>query len=277
MRIFILIILFSSCATKNLTQKLSNDQYDLFKDETFLRYTKDRIPDSSAVAKELYHCYNGDYNDAFSSLKSRLDQNKKNPEYWNVYGICYFLKEDLVKADYFFGLSLSYSNNKFLPSYNNLGMSALKRRDYQSALSYFELVTNNKKSNLRIPLYNMAQIYLEHDRADLALDLLTRLNKQNDKDPDVIISIAVAYLIKQDPDRASYYINQLFKKRQESTDVVFYKALVLFEKKKWKESKEVLESRHFTKTLVLKRFAKKMLSIVNAKLIEIERQKTQKG
>lgn len=277
MRHLIIFILVSSCATKNLTQKLSDDNHDLFKDETYLRYTKTRIPDSSDSAKELYNCYNGDYDKAFKSLKARLNDNKKNPEYWNIYGICYFLKDDLVKADYFFGLSLSYSNNRFLPSYNNLGMSALKRKDYQSALTYFEIVTKNKKSNLRIPLYNMAQIYLEHDRPDLALNLLTRLNKQNNKDPDVIISIAVAYLIKQEPDRASYYIDQLFKKRQNSADVVFYKALVLFEKKKWKDTKEILESRHFTKTLILKRFAKKMLSIVNAKLIELERQKIKKG
>ncbi len=277
MRFLLFILLLSSCATKNLTQKLSQDKYDLFKEETYLRYTKERLPKSNAVAQELFYCYNGDYSEAFDSLKKRLDQNTKNPEYWNAYGICYFLKEDLVKADYFFGLALSYSNNKYLPAYNNLGMSALRRRDYQSALSYFELITKSKRSNLRIPLYNMAQIYLEHDRADLALDLLTRLHKQNEQDPDIIISIAVAYLIKQNPDKAAYYIDQLFKKRQENTDVVFYKALILFEKKKWKESKEILESRHFTKTLILKRFAKKMLSIVNSKLVELDRQNIKKG
>jgi Flp pilus assembly protein TadD len=274
MHFLILILLISSCATKKLTQTLDHEKYDLFKEETFLRYTKERLPKTSTVAQELHHCYNGDFSDAFDSLKNRLDKNTKNPEYWNAYGICYFLKEDLVKADYFFGLALSYSKNKYLPAYNNLGMSALKRRDYQSALSYFELITQNKRSNLRIPLYNMAQIYLEHDRADLALDLLTRLHKQNNKDPDIIISIAVAYLIKQKPDKASYFISQLFKKRQDNTDVVFYKALILFEKKEWKGSKEILESRHFTKTLILKRFAKKMLRIVNTKLVELERQKS---
>ena len=272
MRILIIALVFlSSCATKNLNQRIKVSENDTFKSETYLRYTKERLKDQGPLSEELYACYNQDYSKAFELLKNNLDKNLENPAYWNTYGICYFLKNDYVRADYFFNLSLTYSKKKFLPAYNNLGISALKRNDLEQALEYFQIL--EKKSHLIVPRYNRAQIYLEYGKVELALKELQSLRKLNTNDPDINISIGIAYLLDQKPQEAERYLNPLFKGEFDKTDKIFYKALLLFEQEKWQEVKDILEAKHFTRTLDLKRFAKKMLVIATNKLKEAELKK----
>jgi len=270
--LFVIALIFTSCATKNLGHKISSAKNDTFKEETFLRYTGDRFNKDSQkkpLSKEIFDCYQKNYSKAFTSLKKKLGSGKEGAHYWNTYGVCYYLKNDFIKADYFFNLALTSSNNRFLPAFNNLGLSALKRGDKEAALSYFKTI--NAKSNFLVPKYNLAQIYLQFGNTTLALKELEALKKQNSDDPDINMSLGITYLVAQKPEKAKHYLNPLFKnKKYSSKDIIFYQALLHFEQKEWLKAKEILKREHFTKTIALKRFAKKMLVITNQKLKERE-------
>ena len=266
---YILIpFLFSvlSCARMTLTQKIENERNDLFKAESYLRYTKSRIDNSES---EIYQCYQADYTKAFQSMKSKVKANINNPEYWNTYGICYFLKSDYPKADYFFKLALSYSKNKFLPALNNLGISKLKQNHKLEALDYFSQI-KHQGPHYKVPLFNQAQIYLEYNMPANALNNLYLLYKYNNHDPEILVSLAVGHILLNEMSKANDYLNKLTQTRSNAADVIFYKAVIAYQNKDYKLVKNLIESEHFTNTLVIKRYAKKLLKIANDKLITIE-------
>lgn len=271
------LCMFFSCARQTLTKRLTDHKYDSFYQETYIRYTKNRLPSGpqGQFAQELHACYDQDFSQALGALKKKLEGNRKNPLYWNTYGICYYLKDDFPKADYFLQLAISYSQEKFLPAINNLAMSKYKQGQNMQALQILNDLSKRDPS-LRVPRFNRAQMYLEYAHYDYALGLLHQLQNEYENDPDILVSLGATYLLKSNYPKALEYFSKIDQKRQDHPDMIFYRALMALEQEQWARAKEIISSKHFTKTLVLKRFAKKIYAIAHGKLVEIEKMKKEK-
>jgi hypothetical protein len=151
-------------------------------------------------------------------------------------------------------------------------MSQYKQGHITQALELFSTLVKNS-SHLRVPKFNLAQIYLEYNQLSLAIDLLNQLEKEQAGDPDVLIALGTSHLLNNNLRQASFYFGKIDVSRSQHLDMIFFRALMAFDQRKWKEAKTLVESQSFTRTLVLKRFAKRLIKIANAELVSQEHQK----
>jgi len=259
-----------SCATKTLTSKVIDPNQDSFKEEAFLRYTTDRLEGLEKTAYgAVSKCHQGDYNEGLKALQITMKENKKNPEYWNQIGMCYFLSENYAKAEFYFELSLNNSRQRFSPALNNIGVLKLKTRHYEDALNYFKKAAKMGRSN-NVPLFNQAQVYLQFNLVDQAGPILKELNKKNKTDPDVLFSLGTVYLLKGNTKDSLYLFNKISNSYKKREDVTLVKAIGLYEQKKYYEAKETLDSVNFINHVPLKRSAKKLSELVLREIKRIE-------
>lgn len=269
--IIFLAILISSCATKTLTSKVKDPTKDSFREESFLRYTEERLSQLKDTPYEaLGKCHAGDIKKGLNLLQKKMKGLKKNPEYWNQVGMCYFLDENYTKAEYFFDLSLAQvRRGNFAPAINNLGVLKLKQRHYEEALNLFKKATG-KRERHQVPLFNQAQVYLQFNLLDQARPILEKMAKHSKDDPDVLFSLGSVYLLKGETKKAVSIFGQIPDRYKNREDVTLVTAIGLYEQGKYYEAKEVLESQNFIDYVPLKRSAKKLALLVDQKIKAIE-------
>ncbi len=271
----LIVALLNGCATKTLVSKVSDEKLDTFREESFLRYTEERLKDlESTPYQSLAKCYAGDIQEGLDLLRDQMKENKKRPEYWNQVGMCYFLKDSFTKAEYFFDLSLANARSGyFAPAINNLGVLKLKLRHYEEALSFFKRAAG-KRENHKVPLFNQAQVYLQFNLLDQAAPLLEKLAMINKKsgvhDPDLTFSLGSVYLLKGQVDKAFAIFNTIPDKYKNREDVTLVRAISLYEQGKFYQAKEVLEGKNFLEYVPLKKSAIKLAELVQEKIKAIE-------
>lgn len=267
------LLFFTSCATKTLTSKVGDEKLDSFREESFLRYTEDRLKGlESTPYQALAKCYAGDIQEGLDILQAEMKTKKKSPEYWNQVGMCYFLKDNFTKAEYFFELSLAQARRvHFAPALNNLGVLKLKLRHYEDALTYFKKAAGRKEAH-KVPLFNQAQVYLQFNLLDQAAPILEDLarSKNNNNDPDLTFSLGSVYLLKGQTKKAFEIFNSIPEKYKNREDVTLVRAISLYEQGKFYEAREVLEGINFLNYVPLKRSAKKLALLVAEKIKAIE-------
>lgn len=281
--VLILIILsgaswLSSCATRTLTSKVSDAGLDSFREESFLRYTEERLQKLEATPYQaLAKCYAGEIKEGLNQLQTQMKEQKKNPEYWNQVGMCYFLKENFTKAEYFFELSLAQvRKGNFAPALNNLGVLKLKLRHYEDALNYFKKAAGRNDRH-KVAVFNQAQVYLQFNLLDQAAPLLEGLAKENKNDPDLIFSLGSVYLLKGQTKRAFEIFNTIPEKYKNREDVTLVRAISLYEQGRFYEARDVLEGKNFLEYVPLKRSAKKLGLLVQEKIKAIEAAEKDQG
>lgn len=269
--LLILAMLFTSCATKTLTSKVRDPQKDSFREESFLRYTEDRLSQLKDTPYEaLGKCHAGEIKEGLDLLQKKMKDNKKNPEYWNQVGMCYFLDDNFTKAEYFFDLSLAQvRHGNFAPAINNLGVLKLKLRHYEEALNYFKKATG-KRQRHQVPLFNQAQVYLQFNLLEQAHPILEQIAKNTKNDPDVLFSLGSVYLLKGQTKRAFEIFNQIPDRYKNREDVTLVRAISLYEQGLYYEARETLESQNFLNYVPLKRSAKKLGILLEEKIKAIE-------
>jgi predicted Zn-dependent protease len=269
--LFFLLFSFFGCATKHLSTKVEDEKKDTFKEEAFLRFSDSRL---ESLKKTPYKaqalCHEGQIKEGLKLLQRQTKTRKKEPMFFNEIGMCYFLSGNDAKAEYFFHLSLSKARKSHFPTaLNNLGVLKLKNRHYQEALDLFTSSTK-RRSKIISPLFNKAQVYLEFNLADSALPLLIELNKKGQQDPDILLSLANAYLLKGQTAQALAIIKKIPNNFGSRDDVGLARAIALYESKKYGQAKELLDEQQFGRYLPIKRSARKLQKLVNAKIEEIE-------
>lgn len=270
------ILLFTSCATKFLTSKVSDPQKDSFKKESFLRYSSDRLEKLEGTAfKGLSLCYQGKISEGKETLLHELKQRKNDPAYWNELGMCAFLEENYGKADFYFDLSLEKApKGHYPPALNNKGILKLRLRHYESALAYFKKSVGKKREHL-VPLFNMAQVYLQFNLLEQAGPIMEEIYQRNqkenvNKDPDLLFSLGSVYLLKGQTKKAMEFFGQIPSDYQNREDVTLVTAISLYEEKKFYEAKEILEGQNFIHYVPLKRSAKKLSELIENEIKRIE-------
>jgi tetratricopeptide (TPR) repeat protein len=276
------LLLFTSCATKTLVSKVSDAKLDTFREESFLRYTEERLKGLEKTPYQaLAKCYSGNIQEGLDLLRDQMKEQKKKPEYWNQVGMCYFLKDNFTKAEYFFDLSLAQApGGRFEPAINNLGVLKLKLRHYEEALNFFKKASGKRETH-KVPLFNQAQVYLQFNLLDQAAPILERLASINDKsgvhDPDLTFSLGSVYLLKGQIEKAFAIFNSIPDKYKNREDVTLVRAISLYEQGKYYEAKEVLENKNFLEYVPLKKSAQKLALLVQEKIKAIEAAQKEKS
>lgn len=263
-----------SCATSTLTSKVADENRDTFREESFLRYTEARLDKLektpySALAK----CHNDDINEGLKDLQKQTHKRKKEPEFWNQIGMCYFLANHMVKAEYYFQFALDLDRKKrYAPALNNLGTIKLKQGHYELALDYFKKAAQYKKGqkNLKVPLFNQAQVYLQFNLLPNAQKILEALNHENRHDPDILLSLGSVYLLQGQTQRSLKILKDIPERYQNREDVTLIRALDMYEEKKIYEVYDLLKEYDFTHYVPLKKSAQKLKKLVTVEVKKLE-------
>ncbi len=273
----------TSCATKSLTSKVEDENRDTFREESFLRYTDARLDKLEKTPYQaLAKCHGDDVNVGLRELQHQTHEKKKSPEFWNMVGMCYFLADHLVKAEYYFQFALDLNqkgknkdNAKFAPALNNLGAIKLKQGHYEMALDYFKKAADiNKGQNaLKVPLFNQAQVYLQFNLLKNAQTILEDLNRENRQDPDILLGLGSVYLLQGNTTRSLGTLQQIPGRYQAREDVTLIRALGLYQDQKIEEVYALLKEYDFTQYVPLKKSAQKLKEIVTAEVKKKEEEK----
>ncbi|MCK5072567.1 MAG: tetratricopeptide repeat protein [Bacteriovoracaceae bacterium] len=227
-----LIALFSlfSCSTGTIKRhRTETRNHDLFRSESFYRMNEKRLELELARPKQKYGpvitCHKGKTKKGLDSLKLDLKNGKKDPLYWIHVGNCHLLKNNDIKAEFFYRLAIqtaSKKHRKKSPALNNLGVIFHKNGHIKKALKFFkEAHEANKK--LITPGYNLAQIYLQYGYTDKALYLLERMKKNHPDAVELLFSLGAAWLIKGNTKKALSYFNKIKEPYSKREDIAVWK------------------------------------------------------
>lgn len=193
-----LLPLMFSCAHKGLDRSLKDSALDGLRHESLSRYTARDLSKLKGFKKHVATCHQGRYNEALSLFKDVLDQNQKNPIYWNHLGTCYYLKGEHPKSLIYLDIAMGLTKNKSLLAavHNNIGLNHLKQGNLAEALASFKKASGLDGSALT-PKYNLAQLYLSKGLYDRAEKVLRGLSARNSGDVDVNYSLAHLKLMQK--------------------------------------------------------------------------------
>lgn len=238
MRVLLLLIFITSCASFKNPREIKEAQYDGLKFESLKRYDALRLGGDKKKKSELALCHSGEYSDAIDNFKNKLDKNLKNYLYWNQISTCYILKKEYTKAKNFLDLAMAQAktNKQKATIINNLGVVYLENKNFPEAKEAFKKAINLNKASLT-PRYNLTQIYLRYGIYKNAKKELSYLLRQNGKDIDFLNSMAHLKLMQNDYKNALVYFNKIPAQYRTRDDVatnlaMTYYMLGLFDKAK---------------------------------------------
>jgi tetratricopeptide (TPR) repeat protein len=254
-----LSVLAVSCAGPSFNNTIQKDQYDLLAEESFMRYNSNRLAaiDTTKrdfISQALIACHQDKMMKGEGILEEKMHQNKTNPFYWNALGTCYSLSKDYTKAIFYYelGLEATRANNKdFNDSQkklaeavisNNLGLIHLNFKRYDEAFDAFKKA-NTIVPNYFTPEFNMAQLYVEFNENNKAMDILKKLETKNKDDIDLLYSLSLVSFKKNELDKSFQYITRIHGDYLNRADIVGLYAYNLMKKNRLVEAKAILEKR----------------------------------
>ncbi len=252
---FLLILtVLVGCSSQNFNKKIETSENDGLKEESFMRYNSDRFikfeksnQDNIQLANSS--CHQEKFIKGKDLLEEKMQSEKNNPYYWNALGTCYMLDESYTKALFFYDLGIESletykSADKNLAEAtitNNLGLIHLKFKRYNEAFDSFSKA-NQLAPNIITPKVNMAQIYLEFNQNDRAIDLLKSI-ENNSSDTDLLYNLSLAYFRKGESDKAFSTLLKVHKDSLNRADIVGLYASCLLKKNRIQEAKNIIEKR----------------------------------
>ncbi len=255
---FSLFALLSSCSTTNFKSIIENNSDDLLAEESFMRYNSIRLDQSekkniSFIIEATRSCHAQKFKRGLALLEENTEANKKNPEFWNAMGTCYMLKKEFNKGSFFYNLGLEalqaetrQTHKRLIEAMikNNLGLLTLNNGRTNEAYDLFK-EANTLAPEFNTPVFNMAQIYMEYQQNDKALELLEGLRQKNSKDVDVLYSLAVLYQRINQVKKSYQAITGINPHYLNRADIVGVYALNLFQNKEFEKAKSILEKRTY--------------------------------
>lgn len=252
-------ILAVSCAGPSFNNTIEADKYDILAEESFMRYNTNRLAALDAskrdfISQALIACHQDRIVKGQGILEEKMHQNKTNPFYWNALGTCFNLSKDYTKAIFYYELGLEATragNKDFTDAQrklaeavisNNLGLIHLGFKRYNEAYDAF------KKANTIVPNYftpdfNLAQLFIEFNENNKALEILKRLEAKNNQDIDLLYSLSLVHYKLNNLDMSFNYISRVHKDYLNRADIVGLYAYNLMKKNRLVEAKAILEKR----------------------------------
>lgn len=280
--IFLLSVLVG-CSSQNFRKKIDNEEFDSIKDESFSRFNSSRIDvfekkSMSDLTKAIAACHAEKFYKGKTALEDKMQQEKSNPYYWTALGTCYYLQNEISKALFFFDLASeslkNYKNSdkSFLEANieNNIGLIHLKNKRFNEAFDSFKKASV-LAPNVYTPKINMAQIFLEFNQNERAVDLLAPIESKTKGDVDVLYSLALAYYRLGNFEKSFMTMIKIDRSFLNRADVVGLYALNLMKKNRLIDAKQILEKR-----IVANEFEdrnKQILESVNDSIKELEKKK----
>lgn len=239
-----LLTLFTSCATKTSNpKKIENAQFDSLSAESYMRWGEKRLI-SASESDLVVGCYQGKIEETLQVFKNNFSKLNSIPHYWLQIGNCYFLKNELSKAQLYYRIFLEESTNMKdkAMAHNNLGLILLKKEHWQNARSEFEkAIAGNKE--LKVPVFNLAQLYLHFGHYDKVINLLKSSVWGEHQDIDVNHSLATAYLYKGNLEEARKYYKLIPKDMFRRDDIATTYSIFLLKNGDVKTAEEVMSNR----------------------------------
>jgi tetratricopeptide (TPR) repeat protein len=250
---FLIITVLVGCSSQNFRKKIENDEYDVIKDESFTRFNSTRIDRfekknlNNDISKATAACHEEKFFKGKSLLEERMQKEKTNPFYWTALGTCYFLENDIAKANFFYDLA-SESLKTYKESdknlaeaniVNNQGLIHLKYKRFNEAFDAFKKASA-LVPNFLTPKINLAQIHLEFNQDQKVVDLLGNIAKN---DIDMLYSLSLAYYRLGMFEQSFNTMIKIDRNYLNRPDIVGLYALNLSKKNRLIDAKAILEKR----------------------------------
>jgi len=262
------IHLLLSCGSKSIRSSISKDKQDVLAKESFLRYDSERIEvviqSKNPLISATALCHQGKFNRGLSKLKKQYYQNRKNEKYWNSIAICYYLKGNLGKAEYFLHLSINTAKKKkshYAPAHNNLGILFLKQRHFDMAHQQFQMAIK-KSPQFLTPHFNLVKLYIQFGQFDDALLKLHKLSEVSPLDTDILAGFGTIYVLKNEPNRSLPYFEKISPHDLSREDIALYYALSLYHIKHYKKAHKVLTQQKHTQIKSIRSMSKKLKTLI---------------
>lgn len=249
------LIFLISCSTQNFSKKIETADNDLLKEESLMRYNSNRLEkmessENNFVSKALLACHEKKITKGLGILEVEMHKNKTNPFYWNAMGTCYSLSRDYSKALFFYDLGVEAlpflkDQNKSLAEAvlsNNIGLIHLSFKRYAEAYDSFSKASG-LVPDFFTPQFNTAQLYMEFNENDKALDILKKLEVKNPEDIDLLYSLSLIYFRKNDMEKSFASIKRIKADYLNRPDIVGLYAYNLMKKNRLIEAREIIEKR----------------------------------
>lgn len=281
-----LVVTLVGCSTQSFNNQIQKDQFDLLAEESFMRYNTNRLsamenPNKDFISQALVACHQKKFTKGLGLLEDKMHSHKTNPFYWNALGTCYSLQKETGKALFYYDLGLEAAKSKDLNERdrllaealisNNVGLIQLGFKRYNEAFDLFKKAVSIVP-NFFTPEFNIAQLYIEFNENDKALEILKKLEMKNSEDIDLLYAMSLLYFRKNDLDKSYAYINRIQKDYLNRPDIVGLYAFNLMKKNRLEEAKLILEKRLFAPEYNQRN--EMILDIVNQQIKELS--KTQK-
>jgi tetratricopeptide (TPR) repeat protein len=251
----VISVLFVGCSTQNFSKKIETADVDLLKEESLMRYNTNRLEtmdgtESDFISKALLACHQKKFTKGMGILEVEMHKNKTNPFYWNALGTCYSLSKDYTKALFYYdlgveALAIIKDQSKVLAEAtlaNNIGLIHLNFKRYNEAFDSFSR-SKNLLPNFFTPQFNIAQLFMEFNENDKALEILKKLEVKNPDDIDLLYSLSLIYFRKNDLDKSFAAIQRVKSTYLNRPDIVGLYAYNLMKKNRLAEAHEIIEKR----------------------------------
>ncbi|MBC7540722.1 MAG: hypothetical protein H7281_18020 [Bacteriovorax sp.] len=253
------LIVFSTvlvgCSTQNFSKKIETADVDLLKEESLMRYNTNRLEsmdgtEKDFISKALLACHQKKFTKGMGILEAEMHKNKTNPFYWNALGTCYSLSKDFTKALFYYDLGVEalpkiLDQSKVLAEAtlaNNIGLIHLNFKRYNEAFDSFSR-SKTLLPNFFTPQLNIAQLFIEFNENDKALEILKKLEVKNPDDIDLLYSLSLIYFRKNDLDKSFAAIKRVKADYLNRPDIVGLYAYNLMKKNRLTEAREIIEKR----------------------------------
>ena len=243
------------CATQKFEKKIESADTDLLKEESLMRYNTNRLSslqntEQDFISQALLACHQQKTTKGLGILEKEMQKNKTNPFYWNALGTCYSLSQNYTKALFYYDLGVEAlgvmkDQSKVLAEAtlaNNIGLIHLNFKRYNEAYDSFKR-SSTLLPQFFTPEFNIAQLFIEFNENDKALEILKKLEKKNPDDIDLLYSLSLIYFRKNDLDNSYKAITRIKQDYLNRPDIVGLYAYNLMKKNCLTEARNIIEKR----------------------------------
>ena len=244
MKIIALLVFIVSCSSSRIERKIEDVTWDTLADETYLRWTDDRLSKLANPNHKVVKCHQGEVKQALIQFRSSFPLKENDPYYWLHLGNCYFLNDSWIKAEFYYRLFLDENKTQIMKSValNNLGLIYLKYEQWEKAKTYFTQ-SSQLAPRFKVPKFNLAQLYLQFGYHDKAIEILNSSAFSGHKDVDVYFSLANAHLFKGELEKSKQYFSLIPKEHFSREDIAATYALFLLKLGYNKEAFSIIDRR----------------------------------
>lgn len=225
-------------------------------DETLARFTEDEVREMSGSKDPLTSmallCSQGKFDQAFATASKAFNSYQKVAAYWNQVANCHLTQGSTRKALLFYNKALEVSKN-YVPALNNIGVLYSRTGQDQKALIAFEKASSYGKF-AKTPRYNLGKLYLTYGLTDKALAIFEGLLQGSPNDVDLLNSVASAYFIQGDYQRAAATYQRIPNSLWSNPEIGLNLAYTLKKLGREKDAVKVFNSVSKTKSPELKRY-----------------------